>query len=218
MYQPDLDGNLRAVRKARTQADWLMVSLHTHEADKTVDSPARFAVTFAKTCIDHGADIIIMHGAHVLRGLEIYKGRPIFYGLGNFIYQSRCLEKLPADVYERYVLEPGTTPNDAFDHIEALQMASAKANQEDWSPHITGSTFSALAKIRFDGKALNGIELYPIVLTNQQNRLVSGCPTLAKDLLAEKILQNLSTLSAPFGTVINMVDGVGLVDLTSMTE
>ena len=36
--------------------------------------------------IDAGADIIVMHGAPLLHGVEIYRGRPIFYDLGNFIY------------------------------------------------------------------------------------------------------------------------------------
>ncbi len=36
--------------------------------------------------IDAGADIVVMHGAPLLHGVEIYHGRPIFYDLGNFIY------------------------------------------------------------------------------------------------------------------------------------
>jgi Bacterial capsule synthesis protein PGA_cap len=36
--------------------------------------------------VDAGADIIVMHGAPLLHGVEIYHGRPIFYDLGNFIY------------------------------------------------------------------------------------------------------------------------------------
>ena len=36
--------------------------------------------------VDAGADIVVMHGAPLLHGVEIYRGRPIFYDLGNFIY------------------------------------------------------------------------------------------------------------------------------------
>jgi poly-gamma-glutamate synthesis protein (capsule biosynthesis protein) len=48
--------------------------------------------------IDAGADIIVMHGAPLLHGVEIYRGRPIFYDLGNFIYN------LPATL--TYIDEP----------------------------------------------------------------------------------------------------------------
>ena len=36
--------------------------------------------------VEAGADIVVMHGAPLLHGVEIYRGRPIFYDLGNFIY------------------------------------------------------------------------------------------------------------------------------------
>ena len=42
---------------------------------------------FAKAAIDAGADAFLGTGVHVLRGIEIYKGRPIFYGLGEFFRQ-----------------------------------------------------------------------------------------------------------------------------------
>jgi poly-gamma-glutamate capsule biosynthesis protein CapA/YwtB (metallophosphatase superfamily) len=37
--------------------------------------------------VDAGADIVVMHGAPLLHGIEIYHGKPIFYDLGNFIYK-----------------------------------------------------------------------------------------------------------------------------------
>jgi poly-gamma-glutamate synthesis protein (capsule biosynthesis protein) len=43
-------------------------------------------VQWAHDEIDAGADIVVMHGAPILHGIEIYKGKPIFYDLGNFIY------------------------------------------------------------------------------------------------------------------------------------
>lgn len=43
------------------------------------------SISFARTAIDKGADVIIMHGPHVPRGMEIYKNRLIIYSLGNFL-------------------------------------------------------------------------------------------------------------------------------------
>ena len=45
----------------------------------------------AKAAIEAGADIIIGHHAHILRGIEVYKGKPIFHGLGNFVTVTRAL-------------------------------------------------------------------------------------------------------------------------------
>ena len=42
--------------------------------------------TFARMCIDAGANLFVSHGAPVLQAVEIYKGSPIFYGLGNFLF------------------------------------------------------------------------------------------------------------------------------------
>src|SRR6185295_3443500 len=51
------------------------------------DLPPDFLVELAHKAIDNGADAFVGHGPHVLRGVEIYKGKPIFYGLGEFFYQ-----------------------------------------------------------------------------------------------------------------------------------
>jgi poly-gamma-glutamate synthesis protein (capsule biosynthesis protein) len=37
--------------------------------------------------VDAGADIVVTHGPHVLRGIEIYNGKPIFYGLGSLFFE-----------------------------------------------------------------------------------------------------------------------------------
>lgn len=43
------------------------------------------SVEFARTAIDNGASLILMHGPHVPRGMEVYKGKLIAYSLGNFV-------------------------------------------------------------------------------------------------------------------------------------
>lgn len=45
----------------------------------------------ARAAIDAGTDVVIGHHAHILRGMEFYKGRPIFHGLGNFVTVTRAL-------------------------------------------------------------------------------------------------------------------------------
>jgi poly-gamma-glutamate capsule biosynthesis protein CapA/YwtB (metallophosphatase superfamily) len=89
---------LQSIRDARQRADLVIVYQHNHVFGNrsfstifTEGLPERLApnpwlVKWTHDEIDAGADIIVMHGAPLLHGIEIYKGRPIFYDLGNFIY------------------------------------------------------------------------------------------------------------------------------------
>lgn len=72
------------IRKLRAQCDVLMVAFHKGIAH----TPAKLAeyehqVSFA--AIDAGADVVVGHHAHILKGIEVYKGRVIFHGLCNFV-------------------------------------------------------------------------------------------------------------------------------------
>jgi poly-gamma-glutamate capsule biosynthesis protein CapA/YwtB (metallophosphatase superfamily) len=82
----DLERIEKSIKEALRQADYVLVSIHSHEMQgENKDKPAEFLTTIAKECIDIGAHAIIGHGPHILRGIEIYKNRPIFYSLGDFI-------------------------------------------------------------------------------------------------------------------------------------
>ena len=89
---------LQSIRDARQHADLVIVYQHNHVFANhsfatifTEGMPERLApndwlVKWTHAEVDAGADIIVMHGAPLLHGVEIYHGRPIFYDLGNFIY------------------------------------------------------------------------------------------------------------------------------------
>lgn len=207
----DMEGNIRSVREAYRQADWVIVSLHTHEADQDAHSPAQFAVTFAKACIDNGADAVIMHGPHVLRGIEIYKDKPIFYSLSNFIYQSKSLEKLPEDVYERYGLGSEATPSDVFDLMDQTYYRSPESQGEAGAPHVTGTTYSVLAVAKFENRKIHTLKLYPVTLGAERHRIHCGYPRLARGDRAKRIIDIVARLSGPFGTRIEYADGIGIV-------
>src|SRR6516165_1180779 len=89
---------LQAIRDARVRADLVIVYQHNHVFGNrsfstifTEGMPERLApnpwlVSWTHEEIKAGADVVVMHGAPLLHGVEIYRGRPIFYDLGNFIY------------------------------------------------------------------------------------------------------------------------------------
>ncbi|MER7334539.1 MULTISPECIES: CapA family protein [unclassified Micromonospora] len=85
----------QVITKAAGMADVVVVQVHMggEGADKTRVRPGTEMflgenrgdpVKFSKAMIDAGADLIVGHGPHVLRGMEFYKGRLIAYSLGNF--------------------------------------------------------------------------------------------------------------------------------------
>jgi poly-gamma-glutamate synthesis protein (capsule biosynthesis protein) len=80
----------RDVAAARSQADLVLVALHKG----IVHVPARLAPyerPLAHAAIEAGADAVIGHHAHIVRGIEFHRGRPIFHGLGNGCVVTRAL-------------------------------------------------------------------------------------------------------------------------------
>lgn len=72
------------IRAIRDQVDWVVVNYHWGQ--ELADFPADWQTQLAHFTIDQGADAVVGHHPHVLQGAEIYKGRPIAYSLGNFIF------------------------------------------------------------------------------------------------------------------------------------
>lgn len=88
------------IQAIRPQVDWVIVNYHWGE--ELAKYPADWQIDLAHTTIDHGADVVVGHHSHSLQGAEIYKGRPIVYSLGNFIFG----EKASTD-YDTAVLKVG---------------------------------------------------------------------------------------------------------------
>lgn len=85
---PKLDPNqiINTIKKYDSQVDWLIISLHW--GNEYLPNPETWRVDLAHQLIDAGADIIHGHHPHVLQPIEIYKNKPIFYSLGNFIFDQ----------------------------------------------------------------------------------------------------------------------------------
>ncbi len=81
---------LADIEKLRHKVDVLVVALHKG-IGHTPAVLAMYERPLAKAAIDAGADIVVGHHAHILRGIEVYKGRPIYHGLGNFVTVTRAL-------------------------------------------------------------------------------------------------------------------------------
>ncbi|WP_439546678.1 CapA family protein [Sandarakinorhabdus sp.] len=198
----DVNANLRSVRQAHQNGNFVAFSLHNHEPGNGSQVPAPFAVDFAHKLIDAGADVYIGHGPHQLRGIEIYKGKPIFYSLGNFAMMNNSLDDLPADMYEQFGIDPAATTAP-----ELLQSRGARSFSD---PNLYESV---IAVSRFVGGKVSEIRLYPIDLGVSVQGAAKGVPTSADAVVGKRILERMQRLSAPFGTRITIENGIGIIRL-----
>ncbi|WP_227779088.1 CapA family protein [Haladaptatus pallidirubidus] len=210
--EADTTAILDQICQARSQSDWVLVSLHVHEGvggvlnDETVPE---FLERFAHQCIDAGADAFLGHGPHVLRGIEIYDGAPIFYSLGNFMMQNETVTKLPAELFDKYDLPRyESLPADLFD-------ARISDEEERRIGFLADAAFweTVVPVCHFQDGGLQQISLYPVDLGYEQPRPRRGRPVLATETKASEILETAVSLSEPYGTEITIDGEIGRIDV-----
>ncbi len=201
----DVDAMAAVVGNADRQADYVIVSSHTHENGGTRYVPPQFFVTFAHAMVDAGADIVTASGPHVLRGIEIYKGKPIFYSLGDFIFQNETLLRQPPENYEPFGMARNSGVGDFNDERTQNGKIGFPSDPYIFESVVAIPTFLA-------GK-MTKLELHPISLGFGLPRSQRGRPILAAQSLGQKIIDDLRKFSAPWGTKIDYRDGVGIVTL-----
>lgn len=202
MDRTDLEAILLAIRQAKETAGLVIVALHAHQPSNYSDLPPDFLPVFAHDCIDAGADVIAVSGPHRLRGVEVYGGKPIFYSLGNFVFQLAAMQPEPEDEFRVTRLNPATATD-----FEALQKMRHK--------HFDAPVWydSVLPIIAYkDGRA-SEVKLYPLQLGYHDSAIRWGVPRLADPASGSRILARLARLSMSFGTTIKTRDGVGVINL-----
>ncbi|MEM2094189.1 MAG: CapA family protein [Candidatus Bathyarchaeia archaeon] len=196
----DLKEVLQMISDARRQADWVFVAQHHHLTDgPDRDIPSKAVEEFAHACLSEGADGYIGTGPHRIQGIEIYKGKPIFYSLPDFIQQRDMVKAAPQQFYEQFGLGFYNTPMDSMD---------ARGMKVTAPPRGSG-----MVLCRFERHKVVEIRLYPIDPQSELPRWQMGRPLRAGEELGRKIIEHWAKLSAPYGTEIEYRDGVGSVKL-----
>lgn len=101
--ETDVGRYLASIRDAASRADVVIAYQHNHYWEKDMADTPPWQRALARRAIDAGATIFAGHGAPLLHGIEIYKGRPIFYDLGGLFFQT--------------VTKPGYYPNDVWQSV-----------------------------------------------------------------------------------------------------
>lgn len=194
----DRSANLAAIKDAARNADVVVASLHYH-------GKGDWLRRFAHEAIDEGADVFLVHGEHRVRGIEIYKDRPIFYGLGDFVFQAELVERLPWEYYDRYGLDEEATPQEAFAARSAKGTRGNKSRPESFEGMAASLCIS-------DG-SISEIRLLPVDLHFEAAAPVRGRPYLADSKLGAHIIRDARMASGQFGTRIDFNEAEGFATL-----
>src|ERR1700692_1047051 len=189
--QADAQRILQSIRDARQHAELVIVYQHNHvfgnhsfatiftEGMQERLAPNDWLKKWTHAEVDAGADIIVMHGAPLLHGVEIYHGRPIFYDLGNFIYN------VPPTL--TYIDEP-------------MNWESAIAYVQFQGKNLRSISLQPIA--------LNNVGEGQPDIHNEyaNNRFLDtrGLPSPVTGARAGYILQRLADASTPFGTTVEI--------------
>ncbi|GCB43191.1 CapA family protein [Streptomyces sp. NL15-2K] len=194
----DLDEISQWVVEARRRADLVMVSVHSHELGPTPETPGEFLREFAHRMIDEGADIVVGHGPHLLRGVELYRQKPIFYSLRNIVSQIERADRVPAEDYARVAAGEQLTPGRYFAELVAHGRRLFAPHRQYWQ--------SLVPVLTFDDGALVGARLHPIELGFGQPVHRRDRPRLAGPVDAKDILTDFARLAEPYGATVTVGD------------
>ncbi|WP_306413635.1 CapA family protein [Mesorhizobium sp. LSHC412B00] len=127
--------HLAAIRHAAAQGDFVIAYLHHHHWEPGWQDVPRWVQTFARMCIDAGANLFVSHGAPVLQAVEIYNGAPIFYGLGNFLFHVHADETEwdPPEVWQSIVAACRYDAGGSLTEIDLLPVAIGAETQSPGS-------------------------------------------------------------------------------------
>ncbi len=204
MNPGDLQDTLKSIKNGKQYSDFMIASIHAHQGDTLLqpflfeDRPPDFLIALAHASIDNGADAFVGHGPHILRGIEIYKGKPIFYDLGEFFrewdWSCDCNLSANGDLTQAENVVRGLEGRGVVEPI----------NYE-----------SAVALSRFDKGQLQEVRVYPVWGRQDGPLSRRGLPMPAPPEMAQRILQRLQKLSEPFGTRMAIEGNVGVIRIAA---
>jgi poly-gamma-glutamate capsule biosynthesis protein CapA/YwtB (metallophosphatase superfamily) len=203
----DLSEILASIRQGKENSDFIIATIHAHEPGNWSDTPPDFLIKLAHDAIDAGADEFIGHGPHQLRGIEVYKGKPIFYSMGTFFFEVEQQTPLTRDLYETLEQDPLKVSDHEID--EAL--LKNYFNGEIWYQ-------SVIAVSKYEHGQVSEIRLYPVELGFRMRGASRGVPRMASPVAAQAILERLQRLSQPLHTDIKIDHNVGIIRVPKVSK
>lgn len=203
VHEDDMRRTEQTIIDSLLDHDYVLVCFHAHEdkADRDEDVDY-FIESYCRRCIDAGAAAVIGTGTHQIRGIEIYKGKPIFYSLGNFIFQSDTPAQLPADFNERYGFPSELSAQEGIRRRNAGGTGGLHASPLYFR--------SIIPYWEMEGDRLIKLQLMPIDLGFAASPGKQGVPLPASP---DSVIDDLRLVSAPYGTEFKIIDSLIEVSL-----
>src|SRR3954447_1752694 len=207
-YEVDPEGRarlLRSVRQAADHADVVIMLVHAHQGDADPGNPPAFLRAFARDAIGAGADAVAISGPHVLAPVELVDGRPVFYGLGDFVW-SDLGGPLPAYFWSqtRAVLGADVDPS-TMTEAELIGRLNDDGFADPW-------VFRAVqAELVVGPWGMEAVRVHPVDLGQHEAITRRGVPRVPEPSVATEILERLASMSARLGTAVEIADGVGTI-------
>ncbi|MDH6288141.1 CapA family protein [Rhodococcus opacus] len=182
---PDSLAQMKAdITALRPQVDVLVVALHkgighTPAVLADYESPVSYAA------IDAGADLVIGHHAHIMRGIEFYCGKPIFHGLGNFVTVTHALTPVGGDSAERRAWAARRQEMFGFSPDPAMPSY----------PFHPESRNTAVATCTFDADGLIAAGFVPCWIDDDARPV----PLTADDSRTESVVEYIETITRAAG-------------------
>ncbi|KAI1608296.1 hypothetical protein EDD36DRAFT_458905 [Exophiala viscosa] len=209
MDAQDLRDILREIRSGAQCSDFLAVTVHWHQNRSLFQHysfdhyPSDYQIEFAHAAIDSGADLFFAHGVHTLKGVEIYKGKAIFYGLSNYIFHNQLFRSWRDHGHREPTSLDGPIMGDSEFNERRWQWLQRKQNMQ-----------ALLTRTCYHDGKLDEVRLYPADLgLTPRVGTEWGTPKRPTPELARTMLQDIVEFSKPFGTEVDIIDGVGIVRL-----
>jgi poly-gamma-glutamate capsule biosynthesis protein CapA/YwtB (metallophosphatase superfamily) len=219
--QQEVDILMKEIRNAAAYSNFTVFTLHSHQWNidpnnpvggfhGETNEPPDFLQKLGRAAIDNGADMFCVHGPFELRAIEIYQGKPIFYGLGSFIRQPYMQEVVPWETYSAhtFVGRRYDSVNPLDTNVEDAEFLTVRTGRHP-ARYFKGASFECSYK---DAR-LRSIRIHPVDLGFDGPLSDLGIPKQADGEGADDILQSLARHSATYGTNVEIVDGVGIIDL-----
>ena len=199
---------LQSIQGASKRADIVIVYQHNHIYDKNFGTifaeelpdrlvPPDWIIKWAHAEVDAGANIVVMHGAPVLQGIEIYHERLIFYDLGNFIFNLPLTE--------------------ATQLLEPIVWESVIATVEFQGKNLQSIKFRPIVLNQMGQGQVDTRDDHPYSLPEFPSPFIAtrGLPKPATGEQATYILERLAASSRPFGTTIVVQGDTAEIKLTA---
>jgi len=197
--QDDMDAILKSICDASKRSDTVIASIHTHEGINEnwyAPEPPEFIEEFCHKAVEAGANVVVGHGAHYARGIEVYNGVPIFYNLGSLLMEFESGESMISpEMYHTYGWPADARPSD-------LHGGRAKNQDGSWNGFYAERRFSENILVIMDIEGDNTkFQIVPIDIDMiRSNCLKRGLPEIASPKAAIEIAGNLTKYSRKYGT------------------